>query len=189
MGCKVAFLEALVVFLALWLVAYTGGAHATDYLASTAVFLGFIYSQMSFDLADAHPMHSTENPCAKMKNVYLLKEATWILTFGLLGSWPLFVGAIMFISYPMIRSLTRGKPGKTRNGSNKIEDVQRRISIEEISHAKQDLKFSYGFSMPANTEDLQADEHEQRSAQFSFRAEKSKSVDRFSSSLDDRRAA
>lgn len=106
MSKKIGYFEAAFVFLVLAGIAYLGGAKITDCSAALAVFLGFLHSQLSFDLADGRALQG--RPLTqRLKKVFMMKEVTWIATFAMLGSWPLLAGAMMFLSYPAIRSITR----------------------------------------------------------------------------------
>jgi len=109
MNKKVAILEVSAVFLALTLIACASGAKLTDWSASLAIFIGFIYSQLSFDLAEDRDVKAARNPCNKMRRLFVMKEAIWIATFAMLQSWPLLAGALMFMAYPYIRLAVRGR--------------------------------------------------------------------------------
>lgn len=97
---RIAALESLVVFLILALIACVGEARLTDWSAAIAVFFGFLYSQISFDIADEQAADLTSDPRLRKHRLFILKESIWIVTFGLLGSWPLLAGAVMFKAYP-----------------------------------------------------------------------------------------
>ncbi len=103
MASRIVVWEALGVIMVLSLIAYLGGARITDWSAACGVFLGFIHTQMSFSLAEGRIEELPNSPGALLRKIHLLKEASWITTFSLLGSWPLLCGAVLFLCYPMLR--------------------------------------------------------------------------------------
>ena len=105
MSRTIARTEAVIVFLILTLIAAIGGAKLCDCSSALAVFIGFIYSQLSFDIAEkSNPL---ANAPRSLKQLYLLKELAWLITFILLKNWPLLIGATIFICYPYLRSWAR----------------------------------------------------------------------------------
>ena len=95
--------EALFVFLMLFIIAVCSGSKAVDWSAASAVFLGFVDAQISFDLAEHQTKSGGQEGAKKLHNIYVLKELGWVVTFLLLQSWPLLFGAIIFSLYPTIR--------------------------------------------------------------------------------------
>lgn len=114
MGLKLSHFEALTVLTVLSIIAVLGGSRFTDWSAALAVFLGFLHAQLSFDLADAHDekSESQSNTGAKLKDLFVLKEIIWIVTFTALGSYPLLAGALLFMAYPAIRRWLRHSTAK-----------------------------------------------------------------------------
>ena len=102
--------EALGVFFVLTAIWLVNGAHAVDWISAAAVFFGFLYAQLAFDIAEGGEHASPSQSNAHMRRLFVLKEATWLLTFAMLGSWPLLVGALMFIVYPAMRCRLRANP-------------------------------------------------------------------------------
>jgi hypothetical protein len=107
MNKKIPVLEALIVVAILAVIAFAGGARFTDWSAACAVFFGFLHTQISFSLAEGRIEELPNAPGSLLKKIHLLKEATWITTFSLLGSWPLLGGAALFLFYPALRELLR----------------------------------------------------------------------------------
>jgi len=116
---KIDLLEALVVIVALGVIAYLGGSKFTDWTAAAAVFIGFLYAQLSFNIAEEKTATASEAlEQARLKQVFVVKELLWIVTFAALGSYPLLVGAFLFMVYPATRTLVRGGsiPAHSREG-------------------------------------------------------------------------
>lgn len=104
---RVNSIEALFVFSALCLIVWYSGGQAADWTSAAAVFLGFVYAQSSFEIAERDLQSRLSTETRRLRGIFMLKEVGWIVTFMLLGSWPLVFGALMFLSYPYVRSLTR----------------------------------------------------------------------------------
>lgn len=87
------------------------GCRPVDFLAATAVFLTFLCTQLSFDM--------NEELVAKggvehrngyhYPQLFLVKEAMWVLTFAVLGNLPLVASTVVFASYPHWRRWVRGQ--------------------------------------------------------------------------------
>jgi hypothetical protein len=104
---RIASFEAVFVFLTLCLIAWYSGSQPTDWTSAAAVFLGFVYAQSSFEIAERDLQSRVSTETKRLRGIFMLKEVGWIVTFMLLGSWPLVFGAVMFLSYPYVRLLTR----------------------------------------------------------------------------------
>ena len=110
MRLSIATLECLGILLILSTIAILGGSKFTDWSASFAVFLGFIYAQRSFDIAEQMQPHAVKNESPidlEMKRIFVLKEFVWMTTFYAIGSYPLLCGACVFAMYPSIRRYLR----------------------------------------------------------------------------------
>lgn len=113
------FEAILVLILVMW-IASQGTGGVSDWSAACAVFLGFIHSQGSFDAAEGQL--GLQGPSV-LQRIFIAKEAMWIATFALLGSWPLLAGAVVFISYPALRCWTRPLSG-LRSGTRQLSSTR-----------------------------------------------------------------
>ncbi len=105
----VSVLEAaFVLFSLLTIAAYTGG-QGRDWLATAAVFLTFLHAQLAFDFEDSQK--SLLKPAVQnfkwAGRLFVTKEALWVVTFFMTGSWPLCVGSVIFATYPHWRKMVR----------------------------------------------------------------------------------
>jgi hypothetical protein len=102
-------LEALLVFLVLAGVVVASGAKPMDLVSAFAGFLTFLCTQNAFDMNEQLRALQTEALSAqhRYRNLFFLKEAVWVLTFILLGSYPLLASTGVFASYPWWRKKLR----------------------------------------------------------------------------------
>ncbi len=107
MNHSMADWEALAVFLLLTIIWLANGAHAVDWISAAAVFFGFLYAQLAFELAEGAQWADPYSATTRMRRLFILKEATWVLTFAMIGSWPLLTGAVVFMGYPCVRARLR----------------------------------------------------------------------------------
>jgi len=98
--------EALFVFTILALIASISGSTFTDWSSASAVFLGFINVQMAFDLTEKESATEEESQ-SQLKIFHVLKESVWLVTFLAMGSYPLLVSSLIFMTYPTWRKLIR----------------------------------------------------------------------------------
>lgn len=110
MRFNVARIECIIIFLILFLISIVGGAKFTDWTASLAVLLGFIYAQRSFDAVDILQNGDSQSiPPSKdeLQKIFVMKECVWMVTFYTIGSYPLLCGALVFAVYPAVRKSIR----------------------------------------------------------------------------------
>lgn len=88
-------------------IAEYSGSLLQDWMSAFAILLGFLYSQTAFDLSEGGSTERSEVLALKLKALHVSKEAAWITTFLYLGSYPLVVGALVFMLYPTLRKSLR----------------------------------------------------------------------------------
>lgn len=86
------------------------GCRPVDFLAATAVLLTFLCTQSSFDMNERLIAHGATNESGgyRYPQLFLLKEAMWVVTFVVIGNLPLVASTVVFASYPHWRRWLRG---------------------------------------------------------------------------------
>lgn len=83
------------------------GCQMTDVITSGAVFLGFLYAQLSFDVAESIEGTHAGATRSSLRFLFMAKEGLWLLAFMAVQSWPLVFGSLLFSGYPLIRNRLR----------------------------------------------------------------------------------
>jgi len=106
---KPSLVEAFLVLAVLSGVAWVSGARATDGLSALAGFLSFLCTQIAFDMDERLMGVQDDGPSPqhRYRNLFFLKEGVWVVTFLLLGSYPLLASTGVFASYPWWRRRLR----------------------------------------------------------------------------------
>jgi hypothetical protein len=96
--------ELLLVSLTIGMSYFFSRGGFSDLLAAGAVFFGYLHASAAFDLEESRVVDGGQRV---VTTVYLGKELLWFATYVLLGSIPLMVGSILFLSIPWIRAKLR----------------------------------------------------------------------------------
>jgi hypothetical protein len=107
--CKPSLIEAFFVLIILGGVACASGGRAADGLSAFAGFLSFLCTQIAFDMNEQLQAAQDNgiSPQHRYRNLFFLKEGVWVVTFLLLGSYPLLASTAVFASYPWWRRRLR----------------------------------------------------------------------------------
>lgn len=107
------FIEAALVSIILSVSAILSGGKLTDWIGAAAVLLTFMHGQLSFDLQESQEqLPQATVPSFKWSGrLFIAKEALWLVTFMMLGAWPLFVATLIFAAYPAWRRWLRSRFG------------------------------------------------------------------------------
>ena len=102
--------EATGIFLTLSIIAIANENSPTSWCSALALFLCFLHAQLAFELSEREtPSNAGELPGRnqRLRQLYLLKEIMWVVTFLAIGNYPLVAGAIVFTTYPIWRGKLR----------------------------------------------------------------------------------
>lgn len=106
-----SILEVLLVMVVLVPSVVVPGCRLVDFLAATAVLLTFLCTQCSFDMNERLVADSEKNERSSYRypQLFLVKEAMWVVTFVVIGNLPLVASTVVFASYPHWRRWLRGQ--------------------------------------------------------------------------------
>jgi hypothetical protein len=112
---RIPLLEGLFVLCILTAVVIASGIHVVDILSALAGFLTFLCTQNAFDMNEAlRAVEAAQQPDQhRYRNLFFIKEGVWILTFILLGNYPLLASTGVFASYPWWRRKLRSSLPQT----------------------------------------------------------------------------
>ena len=119
-------IEILLVMVVLTPSVIVPGCRPVDFLAATAVLLTFLCTQSSFDMNElllAKGATDEKNTC-RYPQLFLVKEAMWVITFVVIGNLPLVASTVVFASYPHWRRWLRGQGAGHSVGTSLLREPE-----------------------------------------------------------------